>query len=268
MTIHSYSPSVGSFSVALFVLASVLASCGGSATSMPRAINAQPGSSVQIHDGSDVAINISDQDSGNCIRHGHAPLCYGLVSHINDRAPLYHSRCAPNVPQGYAPCDLWDAYNIPIPTIGCFGNACGTVAVVMWYRDPQLVNDLAQYRAASNLPACPTSTCIEELNQLGQPSPLPSNDPNGTADQEWSNDVDMVSAMCPNCHIVAVETTYPNPRSMTKVLANLTVQKIPPPICPTLRDRPWSRLTRVSVGILEMALPRHGHSRRPSTIPA
>ena len=93
----------------------------------------------------------------------------------------------------------------------------------MWYRDPQLVNDLAQYRAASNLPACPTSTCIEELNQLGQPSPLPSNDPNGTADQEWSNDVDMVSAMCPNCHIVAVETTYPNPRSMTKVLANLTV---------------------------------------------
>ena len=54
------------------------------------------------------------------------------------------------------------------------------------------------------LPAC-AAGCLTILNQNGQTSPLPGVDPTGGWELEESTDLDMVSAICPNCHIELVE---------------------------------------------------------------
>ncbi len=86
------------------------------------------------------------------------------------------------------------------------------MAVVDAFDDPDAVSDLATYRSAWGLPACVPSTgagCLTKVNQNGQTSPLPS--PSGSTGwaTEESLDVDMVSAICPNCHIYLVEATGP-----------------------------------------------------------
>jgi len=79
-----------------------------------------------------------------------------------------------------------------------------TVAIVDAFDAPNVVGDLAAYRSAYNLPACPTTNgCFRKVNQNGASSPLPAAD--GGWAQEISLDVDMVSATCPNCHILLVE---------------------------------------------------------------
>ena len=58
------------------------------------------------------------------------------------------------------------------------------------------------YRSQFGLPACTVANgCFKQLNQNGATSPLPSND-SGWAGEE-SLDLDMVSAICPNCHIIS-----------------------------------------------------------------
>jgi subtilase family serine protease len=109
---------------------------------------------------------------------------------------------------GYGPAQLQSAYNLPSSTKG----VGESVAVVDAFDDPNAVSDLATYRAAWGLPACNPSTgagCLTKVNQNGQTSPLPS--PAGTTGWglEESLDVDMVSAICPNCHIYLVEADGP-----------------------------------------------------------
>jgi subtilase family serine protease len=78
------------------------------------------------------------------------------------------------------------------------------VAIVDAYSDPDLASNLATYRKQYKLPACTTASgCLRIVNQHGQSSPLPAGNTNwGT---EETLDVDMVSAICPNCHIIMVE---------------------------------------------------------------
>ncbi len=104
---------------------------------------------------------------------------------------------------GYGPSDLQSAYNLPSGTAG----SGETVAVVDAYDDPNVVSDLAAYRSAWGLPACTIANgCLSVVNQDGQASPLPPNSPAG---DDWSVeeslDLDMVSAVCPLCHIIVVE---------------------------------------------------------------
>src|SRR4029077_1743975 len=100
----------------------------------------------------------------------------------------------------YGPSDLISAYNLPSATAG----TGQTVAIVDAFDDPTAESDLALYRSHFALSACTTANgCFRKRNQLGQPSPLPPGDP-GWA-QEISLDVDMVSAICPNCHILLIE---------------------------------------------------------------
>jgi len=106
--------------------------------------------------------------------------------------------------EGYGPAQLQSAYNLPSSTRGA-GEA---VAVVDAFDDPTAVADLAVYRKAWGLPACNTKTeagCLTKVNQNGAASPLPS--PSGSTGwaTEESLDVDMVSAICPKCHIYLVE---------------------------------------------------------------
>jgi hypothetical protein len=121
-----------------------------------------------------------------------------------DKTPLLASQVStPNtIPSGvgYGPSQLQSAYNIASAAASQGGSA--TVALVDAYDDPTAAADLATYRSAAGLPAANFS----KVNQNGAASPLPSTAP---ASDDWtleeSLDLDMVSAICPNCKIVLVE---------------------------------------------------------------
>ncbi|MGI8881407.1 MAG: S53 family peptidase, partial [Jatrophihabitans sp.] len=108
------------------------------------------------------------------------------------------------VPSGYGPSDLLGAYKLPAS-----GGSGATVAIVDAQDDPKAEADLASYRSQYGLPACTTANgCFKKVNQNGQASPLPS------ADSGWAGeislDLDMVSAVCPQCHILLVEADQPS----------------------------------------------------------
>ncbi|MGW4399571.1 putative Ig domain-containing protein [Amycolatopsis nivea] len=108
------------------------------------------------------------------------------------------------LPSGFGPSDLRSAYNLTAA-----GSASATVAIVDSNDDPNAESDLASYRSTYGLPACTTANgCFKKVNENGQTSPLP------TADSGWAGeislDVDMVSAICPNCHILLVEANQPS----------------------------------------------------------
>jgi len=106
---------------------------------------------------------------------------------------------APNAtPSGYGPTDLASAYKL-----SASGGSGATVAIVDANDDPNAESDLAAYRSQYGLPACTTANgCFKKVDQRGGTS-YPS------ADSGWAGeislDVDMVSAVCPNCHILLVE---------------------------------------------------------------
>ncbi|HEY1916872.1 MAG TPA: S53 family peptidase [Streptosporangiaceae bacterium] len=110
---------------------------------------------------------------------------------------------------GYGPSTFQAAYNLPSSTAGK-GQA---VAAVDAYNNPDAVSDLATYRSAWGEAKCNTSTeagCLTVLNQNGAASPLPKNAGSTGWDVEESLDVDMISAICPNCHIYLVEAKTPS----------------------------------------------------------
>ncbi len=104
-------------------------------------------------------------------------------------------------PSGYGPSDLQSAYSLPSSTAG----SGVTVAIVDAFDDPNAEADLQTYRAQYGLPVCDTANgCFEKVNQLGQQGNYPS--PNAGWAVEESLDIDMVSAICPLCHIILVES--------------------------------------------------------------
>ena len=105
---------------------------------------------------------------------------------------------------GFGPSQLQNAYNLPSSTAG----AGQKVAVVDAFNDPNAVSDVATYRSSWGLPACNTSThagCLTVVNEHGATSPLPANSGSTGWATEESLDVDMVSAICPQCSIYLVE---------------------------------------------------------------
>ena len=111
-----------------------------------------------------------------------------------------HMSLAPNAtPSGYGPTDLTSAYNLPS------GGSGATVAIVDAQDDPNAESDLAAYRSQYGLSSCTTANgCFKKVDENGGTS-YP------TADSGWAGeislDLDMVSAVCPNCHILLVEAT-------------------------------------------------------------
>jgi len=104
---------------------------------------------------------------------------------------------------GYYPADLQKAYNLPSSTAG----SNQTVAIVDAYDDPNAEADLNVYRSHfyPSLPACTTANgCFRKVNQSGGTSYPTANSGWG---QEISLDLDMVSAICPTCHILLVEAS-------------------------------------------------------------
>ncbi|MFC1442380.1 carboxypeptidase regulatory-like domain-containing protein [Streptacidiphilus sp. N1-10] len=106
----------------------------------------------------------------------------------------------PNTPAGYGPSDLLSAYALPAN-----GGAGATVAIVDAYDDPNAEADLAVYRTQYGLPACTTANgCFKKVDQTGGTGYPAAN--SGWAG-EISLDLDMVSAVAPNAHVVLVEAT-------------------------------------------------------------
>jgi subtilase family serine protease len=102
-------------------------------------------------------------------------------------------------PSGYGPADLRSAYNITS------SGTTTTIAIVDAYGYNNAESDLATYRAQYGLPACTTANgCFRKIDQNGGTN-YPRMD-TGWA-QEQALDLDMASAMCPNCHILLVQAT-------------------------------------------------------------
>lgn len=111
---------------------------------------------------------------------------------------------SPAVQAALTPTDLRKAYKL---TTASANNGRGRiVGIVDAFNNPHLAADLKVYRAHFHLPPCTISNgCLHILNQRGKSSPLPQ------ARAGWgleeSLDLDMVSAICPKCHITLIEAT-------------------------------------------------------------
>jgi hypothetical protein len=110
-------------------------------------------------------------------------------------------------PAGYSPANLQDAYSLS--SASATGGAGQTVAVVTAYDDSTAETDLGTYRSEFGLPACTTANgCFSKVDADGG-----TNYPTGTAPAGWAltdaEELDMVSAACPNCHLLLVEADLP-----------------------------------------------------------
>jgi subtilase family serine protease len=115
-------------------------------------------------------------------------------------------------PAGYGPSDLRSAYNLPSTTAG----TGQTVAIVDAFDDPTAEADLATYRSQFGESACTTANgCFRKVNENGGSTP-PAVD-TGWA-QEESLDVDMVSAIAPNAHILLVEAASATDADLVKAV--------------------------------------------------
>ncbi len=109
-------------------------------------------------------------------------------------------------PLGYYPTDLQSAYNLSSFVSEYSKGTPPTVAVVDAYNDPNAASDLATYRSYFRLPTCNATTgsgCVTVESQSPLTSPLPRS--NSSWSEEISLDLDMVSSICPYCHILLVE---------------------------------------------------------------
>jgi subtilase family serine protease len=127
--------------------------------------------------------------------------CYIKVLKAKN-GPVFASKCVAKEKSGYDACNVQSAYGLK--TLSTSKGAGETVGVVDAYDDPNAESDLAVYRKANGLSKCGTG-CFEKVNESGvQGSYPPGNMGDG---QETSLDIDMVSAICPKCHIILVEAT-------------------------------------------------------------
>lgn len=102
-------------------------------------------------------------------------------------------------PLGLSPQDIQSAYSLPGD-----GGAGQTIAIVDAFDNPNAEADLAVYRSQYGLPPCTTANgCFKKVDQRGGSEyPWPS--------EMWAGeialDVQMVSAVAPQAHILLVET--------------------------------------------------------------
>jgi len=116
----------------------------------------------------------------------------GYVEADGKITPFGGGSSAPN--GGFAPADLISAYGL-----NTSGGAGITVALVEAFHYPNAQADMETYRQQFGLPSCPSFT---EISSSG-------GSVNGiSADSGWEGeemlDIDMVSAICPNCNILIV----------------------------------------------------------------
>jgi subtilase family serine protease len=103
---------------------------------------------------------------------------------------------------GLGPADLRKAYSLASAAVT--RGTGQTVALVDAYDDPTIESDLNAYRAYYGIPACTTANgCFKKVNQDGEQGSYPLANPDW--EPEIALDTEMVSAICPKCHILLVE---------------------------------------------------------------
>ncbi|HEX5971072.1 MAG TPA: S53 family peptidase [Gemmatimonadaceae bacterium] len=175
-----------------------LAACSSNDAPDPSAISA-PGNS-----------SLSASATGQAMRQLNARVCPGAVAgsarcHSWVRVDASGKPVTNVTPSGYGPADLISAYNLP-QTAGATWSWNGqTIAIVDAYDAPSAESDLGVYRSTYGLPACTTANgCFRKVNQTGGTKAPRAN---GGWAQEISLDLDMASAICPNCKILLVEAS-------------------------------------------------------------
>ncbi len=199
----------------LMMSALFLAGCGGGTGIAPHAPESAPASAGRHVKSLSAGLAAGD----------FTPLCgpvgpgrarcvsYALTPSGLAAAALPDRRAHPATPQGYGPAELQAAYNLTVAATGLPGkakpapNAGPLIAIVDAFDDPQAEHDLGVYRAQYGLPPCTgANRCFQRVNQNGKPGPMPAPAAaNGWAG-EISLDLDMVSANCPQCRILLVES--------------------------------------------------------------
>ncbi|HWE27872.1 MAG TPA: MYXO-CTERM sorting domain-containing protein [Polyangia bacterium] len=105
---------------------------------------------------------------------------------------------ANGMPSGFGPSDLQKAY--AINTAWGVGK---TVAIVDLNGYPNAESDLAAYRTMYGLPACTVASGCLKIVGVGGANPPSGSDTTGW-NGEAALDMDMVSAICPNCKIILI----------------------------------------------------------------
>jgi Ricin-type beta-trefoil lectin domain len=128
------------------------------------------------------------------------------------------SKSGSTSPSGLAPADLRGADDMQSVSQG----GGQTVAIVTAGADATAAADLAVYRSQYGLAACTTgSGCLKIENQTGG-STLP-----GATISSWPEeiafDLDVISAVCPNCHLLLLEASSGNIADLA-VAANTAAQ--------------------------------------------
>ncbi len=140
--------------------------------------------------------------------------CSAMIAQLENSAQALSINPNANPTGGsapYGPANLHSAYNLPTTASGT-----PTVAIVDAYNNPDAASDLATYRSNYGLPACTTASgCLRIVNQSGGTS-LPRN--NVSWGVEESLDLDMVSAICENCHIILVEASSASTTNLGKAV--------------------------------------------------
>jgi len=197
---------------ALMTSALFLAGCGGSGTFAPHpASHAAPSSAGRhynsVADG--VAAGVLKPVCGP-VGPGHARCTsYVVVQSGAATAAQSAQRSASALlpPAGFGPADLQSAYRLTASARSKGDDAL--IAIVDAYDTPQAEHDLAVYRARYGLPPCTTANrCFRKVNQKGKAAPLPPVAPPDFAgwQVETALDLEMVSANCPKCNILLVES--------------------------------------------------------------
>jgi len=189
--------------VPLLVFAFALAACSsGSQTSLP--IQPQVGTpSGQA--AMQLPLGLNYKPVCDAPSPGDSAVCLALVRTDVGGAPgggvspLSHAGTTASAPAGYGPAQLAAAYDL-----NQSGGSGQTVAVIESGDYPTAEADLGVYRSEYGLPACTTSNgCFAKVGQTGSSTSLPLE--NASWAEETALDEDMVSAICPNCHILIVE---------------------------------------------------------------
>jgi subtilase family serine protease len=140
-------------------------------------------------------------------RTGAAACASRVVTTLDGARPL----ATPTYTYGYSPQNLASAYKWGSPTGSTWTWNGQTIAIVDAYHNPYAYVDVTTYRQQFGLPPCTkASGCFRQVNQNGATSPLPSG--NTGWGQEIDLDIEMVSAVCPQCKILLVEA---NSNSLT-----------------------------------------------------
>jgi subtilase family serine protease len=163
------------------VAALAIAACNGGSSNIPGAAGPSTSQS-QSHTlplGRGVGSPACPQVTG-------VPTCLALVQSKSGISPAV---------AGWAPIDFQTRYNLPSSTKG----SGQIVAIVDAYDNPNVTSDLGVYRTNFGLGAAN----FTKYNQLGQTHSYPSGSVGWGV--EIDLDVDMVSAVCPNCTIYLIE---------------------------------------------------------------